>query len=247
MSVAVQATADEGLGAPVDGADEGVAVATGEADGLGLGVLLQAPTKSVPTTARIAMGDGRGRPGCAMVALIKRLQRCGVPVDPTPSRRMRSKGLMGIEIERKFLVRDPSVLQRSTGVAYRQGYLSRDPDRTVRVRLAGDRAFVTIKGRSDGASRAEFEYPIPVADAESLLALCEGSLIDKTRYRIEAGALTWEVDVFHGANDGLVVAEVELDAPDQLVDIPDWIGDEVTTDPRYFNASLAAHPYRSWV
>jgi adenylate cyclase len=153
---------------------------------------------------------------------------------------------MGIEIERKFLVRDRSVLERSTGIPYRQGYLSRDPERTVRVRLAGDRAFVTIKGRSEGASRAEFEYPIPVADADPLLALCEGALIDKTRHRIQAGSLTWEVDVFHGANDGLVVAEVELDSPDQPVDIPEWVGDEVTSDPRYVNANLVAHPYLTW-
>jgi len=139
---------------------------------------------------------------------------------------------MGIEIERKFLVRDRSVLAGSTGTLCRQGYLSRDPDRVVRVRQAGDRAFLTVKGRSMGAARAEFEYEIPVQDAQELLAICEAPLIDKTRHAIEDGDLTWEVDVFHGENDGLVVAELELDVADRPVDLPDWVGGEVTDDPR---------------
>jgi adenylate cyclase len=153
---------------------------------------------------------------------------------------------MGVEIERKFLVRDRSVLDGSTGVRYRQGYLTRVPERTVRVRLAGDRGFLTIKGRSSGASRAEFEYEIPVADAEALLALCEPPLIDKTRHRLAAGSLTWEIDVFHGENDGLIVAEVELESSEQALDLPDWVGMEVTDDARYFNANLVAAPYRTW-
>jgi CYTH domain-containing protein len=154
--------------------------------------------------------------------------------------------VVGIEIERKFLVRDRSVLDGSTGVTYRQGYLSRVPERTVRVRVAGDRAFLTIKGRSDGASRAEFEYEIPTDDARLLLGLCDGPLIEKTRHRIEHAGLTWEVDVFAGANDGLVVAEVELPSLDAPVEVADWVGDEVTSDPRYFNANLVANPYRNW-
>ena len=153
---------------------------------------------------------------------------------------------MAIEIERKFLVRDRSVLAASEGLAYRQGYLSRDPDRTVRVRVAGPGAYLTIKGLSDGPSRAEFEYEIPVADAEALLGLCEPSIVEKTRHRIEHRGRTWEVDVFHGANEGLVMAEVELPSADAPVDIPDWIGDEVTADPRYVNANLASHPYQGW-
>lgn len=153
---------------------------------------------------------------------------------------------MGIEIERKFLVRDRSVLDRSTGTRYRQGYLSRDPDRTVRVRQAGGRAFLTVKGRSEGATRAEFEYEIPADDVEPLLAMCEAPLIDKTRYLIDDAPRLWEVDVFHGANEGLVVAELELDAADRPVEVPWWIGEEVTSDARYFNANLVAHPYRSW-
>jgi adenylate cyclase len=153
---------------------------------------------------------------------------------------------MGIEIERKFLVRDRSVLDGSTGTRYRQGYLSRDPDRTVRVRVAGDRAFLTVKGRSEGATRAEFEYEIPMSDGAPLLALCDGDVVDKVRHRIDHAGLTWEVDVFHGANEGLVVAEVELESPDQPVDVPNWVGADVTADPRYYNANLAARPYRTW-
>ena len=121
-----------------------------------------------------------------------------------------------------------------------------NPERTVRVRLAGERAFLTIKGRTNGASRTEFEYPIPAEDAPSLLALCETPLIEKTRHRIVHAGLTWEIDVFHEENEGLVVAEVELQSTDQRVDLPEWAGDEVTSDPRYVNANLVGHPYRVW-
>ena len=138
------------------------------------------------------------------------------------------------------------ILGGLAGVAYRQGYLSRDPDRTVRIRLAGDHAFLTIKGRSRGASRAEFEYEIPAGDAELLLGLCAGPVIEKTRHRIDHVGHTWEIDVFHGANEGLVVAEVEIASPDTPVELPAWAGDEVTSDPRYFNANLVANPYSTW-
>jgi len=151
-----------------------------------------------------------------------------------------------LEIERKFLVQDRSVLEGVPGVSYRQGYLSTDPERTVRVRLAGDRAFLTIKGITQGASRAEFEYEVPPADAEALLALCERPLVEKTRHCLEHAGLVWEIDVFAGENDGLIVAEVELPAPDTPVDVPAWVGDEVTLDLRYQNANLVRHPYRSW-
>lgn len=153
---------------------------------------------------------------------------------------------MGIEIERKFLVRDRSFLDAVAGVAYRQGYLSTDPDRTVRIRRAGEHGYVTVKGRSHGAARAEFEYEIPVADADEMLALCIPPVIEKVRHRVQHAGRTWEVDVFGGANEGLVVAEVELPSEDAAVDLPDWIGDEVTDDRRYFNASLIAHPFRDW-
>jgi len=153
---------------------------------------------------------------------------------------------MGIEIERKFLVRDRSVIEGSTGVPYRQGYLSTDPERTVRVRRGGGHAYLTIKGLTEGATRAEFEYEIPIADADHLLALCEGPIIEKTRHRIDHAGLTWEIDVFSGQNAGLVLAEVELPSADTAVEIPDWVGDEVTSDPRYYNANLVGHPYSDW-
>ena len=156
---------------------------------------------------------------------------------------------MGREIERKFLVRDVSVLNGVPGVVYRQGYLSTALERSVRVRRAGDRGFVTIKGVSgpSGASRAEFEYAIPAEDADAMLdELALRPLIDKTRYRVEASGRVWEIDVFAGANEGLIVAEVELPSEDAVVVVPAWAGAEVTGDPRYYNASLVAHPYRDW-
>ena len=153
---------------------------------------------------------------------------------------------MGTEIERKVLVRDPSVLVGSTGTRYQQGYLSTDPRRTVRVRRAGDRAYLTIKGLSEGATRAEFEYEIPPADAERLLLLREGPLIEKTRHRIDHDGTTWEIDVFDGENAGLVLAEVEVESEDTPVSIPAWSGEEVTADPRYYNVNLVSHPFRAW-
>jgi CYTH domain-containing protein len=153
---------------------------------------------------------------------------------------------MGIEIERKFLVRDTGIVDGLDGVAYRQGYLSTDPDRTVRVRRAGDHGYITVKGRSHGAARAEFEYEIPPADADAMLLQCLEPVIDKVRYRIEHAGRVWEIDVFAGANAGLVVAEVELSEEDADVDLPGWVGAEVTGDPRYFNANLVARPFRDW-
>ena len=156
---------------------------------------------------------------------------------------------MGIEIERKFLVSDRSVVVGLAGTEMRQGYLSVDPERTTRVRIAGRRAFVTIKGvpSDSGASRAEYEYEIPVGDAAEMLdRLALRPLVEKTRYRLPVGRLTWEIDVFEGDNEGLVVAEIELPTEAMGVVLPDWIGDEVTGDPRYYNASLVGHPYREW-
>ncbi|MDR7306245.1 CYTH domain-containing protein [Rhodoferax saidenbachensis] len=152
---------------------------------------------------------------------------------------------MAIEIERKFLVTG-TAWQQAPGVPYRQGYLNRDKTRTVRVRVAGDAAFLTIKGVSVGATRAEFEYPIPVADAQALLALCDGPLIEKTRHVLTHEGTVWEVDVFAGDNAGLVVAEVELASEDQPFVRPDWLGAEVTHDARYFNSNLASHPFTKW-
>lgn len=152
---------------------------------------------------------------------------------------------MGIEIERKFLVKNDT-WKTVEGTYYSQGYLNSNKSRTVRVRIAGEAAFLTIKGLSQVATRAEFEYPIPVDHAEQLLALCEQPLIQKYRYRITYGDLVWEVDEFLGENEGLVVVEVELTAEDQSIDLPEWVGQEVTSDARYFNSSLIKHPYKDW-
>jgi len=154
---------------------------------------------------------------------------------------------MGMEIERKFLLRDDTWREEADpGTVFRQGYLGSDPERTVRVRLAGERAWLTIKGASHGARRAEFEYAIPVDDAQQLLGLCLPTVIDKTRYRVTDAGHTWEVDVFAGANAPLVLAEVELTHDDEAVHLPAWIGDEVTGDPRYQNSQLSRQPYATW-
>lgn len=153
---------------------------------------------------------------------------------------------MALEIERKFLVTGDTWKDGSPGVHIAQGYLSLDPDRSVRIRLAGKMAWVTIKGRTEGITRAEYEYPIPPEDARDLLQMCLPSLIEKTRHRIPFGGHVWEVDVFHGANDGLVIAEVELADESVIADPPPWVGAEVSADPRYYNASLAVSPLGSF-
>lgn len=156
---------------------------------------------------------------------------------------------MAVEIERKFRVVNGGWRTHPSsdgGVRYTQGYLNRDKTRTVRVRVAGAQGWLTIKGVSKGATRAEFEYPIPLADAQALLALCDTPLIDKTRHTLTHAGTVWEVDEFHGDNAGLVVAEVELAAEDQPFERPDWLGGEVTHDPRYFNSALIAHPFVRW-
>lgn len=154
---------------------------------------------------------------------------------------------MAIEIERKFLVKGDAWKAAAVGVLYRQGYLSTDKARTVRVRIAGERAFLTVKGLATGLARAEFEYEIPLADAAEMLdQLCMTPLIEKRRYTVAYQGLSWEIDEFLGANLGLVVAEVELDSADQAIDLPDWVGQEVSDDVRYFNSSLIAHPFFSW-
>jgi adenylate cyclase len=152
---------------------------------------------------------------------------------------------MGTEIERKFLVTG-SDWRQATGTHYSQGYLNRDKERVVRVRIAGEKAFLTIKGKSVGASRAEFEYEIPVADAQQLLKLCDGPLVEKIRRVITHDGNKWEVDEFLGENAGLVVAEIELRSEDQAFTRPDWLGTEVTDDSRYYNSSLSALPFSKW-
>jgi adenylate cyclase len=152
---------------------------------------------------------------------------------------------VAIEIERKFLVTGTEWRQ-GKGIRLSQGYLNRDLERTVRVRIAGEQAFLTIKGASRGAVRAEFEYEIPLKDAEQLLKLSDGPVVEKIRYILDHKGLTWEVDEFLGENQGLVVAEVELTSESQTFEKPDWVGREVTEDLRYFNSNLAAHPYSTW-
>ncbi|MBU0945192.1 MAG: CYTH domain-containing protein [Proteobacteria bacterium] len=153
---------------------------------------------------------------------------------------------MGVEIERKFLVKDNSWMQGAKGKLYCQGYLSREKERTVRVRRVEDEAFLTIKGGSDGPSRLEYEYAIPLADGQELLDnLCQQPLIEKVRYRVPYAEMVWEVDEFRGANTGLVVAEIELISPEQEILRPPWLGEEVTGDSRYYNSSLVVRPYTS--
>jgi CYTH domain-containing protein len=154
---------------------------------------------------------------------------------------------MATEIERKFLVKDDTWRSLGTGTTYRQGYIYTENRTTVRVRLAGERSYLTIKGKRVGATRSEFEYPIPREDGEIMLeTLCNRPLIEKVRYRIPQDDVVWEVDEFLGENIGLILAEVELTAENQAIVLPDWIGKEVTDDFRYYNSYLARHPYREW-
>ncbi len=154
---------------------------------------------------------------------------------------------MGVEIERKFLVSSDAWRQLGEATLLRQGYLCADPERTVRVRIEGEQGVLTIKSKNEGASRGEWEYPIPLADAEELLdRLCERPLVEKYRRRIDHAGFTWEVDEFLGENAGLVVAEIELPAEDTVFDLPGWIGREVTGERRYYNSSLIRLPYSKW-
>lgn len=154
---------------------------------------------------------------------------------------------MGTEIERKFLVLNDDWKKDAVGVPFRQGYLSPEKNCTVRVRLAGDRGFLTIKGATTGISRSEFEYPIPQEDAHQLLdSLCRQPLIEKTRFRIDYQGHTWEVDEFHGDNEGLTVAEIELRSETESFASPPWLGEEVSGDPRYFNSNLVKNPFSDW-
>ncbi len=160
---------------------------------------------------------------------------------------------MAIEIERKFLVLNDSWRAvADAGAPYRQGYLSRVTGTeavrsSVRVRTDGERAFLNIKSATLGIRRQEFEYEIPLADAQTILAdLCVGSMVEKTRYHVSVGAHVWEIDVFAGANAGLIVAEIELGHEDELFERPNWLGAEVSDDPRYYNVCLADRPYSSW-
>jgi CYTH domain-containing protein len=154
---------------------------------------------------------------------------------------------VGIEIERKFLIKSDEWRQSAIGTRYCQGYLTTAVEPTVRVRIAGDRGFITVKSATAGMSRLEFEYEIPLADADLMLVrLCAKPLIEKTRYRVDHGGLTWEIDEFAGENAGLIIAEVELESHEQQIELPVWVGREVTGDPRYYNACLVKNPFKSW-
>jgi adenylate cyclase len=151
-----------------------------------------------------------------------------------------------VEIERKFLINPELWQPLVNGVEIKQGYLSADPERVVRVRIAGEKAFLTIKGKPVGIVRAEYEYEIPKNDAGQLLKICLGFPVEKIRFKEKIGELVWEIDVFKGENQGLIMAEVELEDEIQKVDLPVWIGEEVSNDSRYYNAQLSKNPYSKW-
>jgi len=155
---------------------------------------------------------------------------------------------MATEIERKFLVRNEGWRAHvSSGIFYRQGYMASTTTCSMRVRCGGGQGFINLKSATLGITRKEYDYPIPEQDANEMLDLfCEGPLIEKTRYLVEHAGHVWEVDVFTGDNEGLVVAEIELDAVDESFALPDWAGEEVSHDPRYYNVCLVKNPFKNW-
>jgi adenylate cyclase len=155
---------------------------------------------------------------------------------------------MAIEIERKYLVKSMAwKAQADAGTRLLQGYMANTEKVAVRVRIAGELAWLTLKSASSGIRRLEFEYSLPVADAKQILdEFCLGQVIHKTRYRLPLGGPIWEIDIFHDANEGLVLAEIELENEQESFTLPDWIGQEVSGDKRYYNAYLSRIPYRSW-
>ena len=153
---------------------------------------------------------------------------------------------MNIEIERKFLLKNDLWRKNAVGIHYAQGYLNNAGENTFRIRIAGEKAFLTIKSRSKGISRQEFEYEIPPEDAGELLKLSQSPIIEKIRYKIEYAGKWWEVDEFLGKNKGLYIAEIELDSEDEPFEKPEWIGKEVSGDKRYYNSYLACKPFSEW-
>ncbi|RWY56954.1 CYTH domain-containing protein [Mucilaginibacter gilvus] len=155
---------------------------------------------------------------------------------------------MAIEIERKFLVNRAkwNALAKPEGKLFKQGYILSDDKRTVRIRVTDEAAYLTLKGSTTGISRNEYEYTIPIADGHEILSGLTVSSIEKVRYEINFAGNTWEVDIFSGDNDGLIVAEIELEHEEQAFEKPDWVADEVTDDHRYSNASLSVNPYKNW-
>jgi adenylate cyclase len=154
---------------------------------------------------------------------------------------------MGKELERKFLVKDNSFKELCVGQLYKQGYISINANGTVRIRIVGDKGFLTIKSKGDGIARDEFEYEIPLTDAEEMLQkICQKPFIEKTRYTYNYKGHIWEIDEFHGDNEGLVVAEIELESENENFDPPEWLGEEVTYDIKYLNSNLIKNPYKNW-
>ena len=154
---------------------------------------------------------------------------------------------MSIEIERKFLVTGDQWRIFTEGKDYRQGYLSTDPERTIRIRTIGEKGYLTIKGKTEKAARDEFEYEIPLEDANWMLErLCKRPLIEKIRYEIRFNEFLWEIDEFKGENEGLIIAEIELTDENQEIELPEWVGKEVTENPVYYNANLVLNPYKTW-
>ncbi|MDB9304074.1 MULTISPECIES: CYTH domain-containing protein [Cyanophyceae] len=154
---------------------------------------------------------------------------------------------MAQEIERKYLLKEDSWRKIAQGSVYCQGYIATKDKVTVRVRIVGQQGYLTIKGPSVECSRLEFEYPIPVEDAQEMLnTLCQKPFIEKIRYKVEWGGLIWEIDEFDGLNKGLILAEVELSDANQQISLPPWIGEEVSHDPRYFNSYLVTNPFSKW-
>lgn len=154
---------------------------------------------------------------------------------------------MALEIERKFLIKPNKWQPSNQGKVYRQGYIYTHNGTTVRIRVAGDEGYLTFKGKTTGITRVEFEYKIPLAEAEEMLELlCDRPLIEKIRYKVTVNGFLWEVDKFLGQNEGLILAEIELEKENQDIALPEWIDQEVTDDQRYYNYYLAKNPYRSW-
>jgi adenylate cyclase len=158
------------------------------------------------------------------------------------------RGNMALEIERKYLIDLEKVGKLENGNRIKQGYMATNKNAVVRVRIKNNKGYLTIKGPNIGISRLEFEYQIPLDDANEMLdKLCKKPVIDKTRYIINHDKHIWEIDIFYGDNEGLVVAEVELEDENEFINLPSWIKEEVTTDDRYFNSNLMNHPYKDWI
>ena len=153
---------------------------------------------------------------------------------------------MPMEIERKFLVKKEKWQPKDNGTTVRQGYLPQKGELLVRIRRQNDKAYLTLKGRTEGVSRPEYEYEIPAAEADELLAFCERPLIEKTRYVEMLDGHTWEIDKFFGENEGLLIAEIELKSEQEAFTRPDWLGEEVSGDVRYYNSNLSKNPYANW-